>query len=95
MDYDKLATKLLGVEAPRSTPFLEGMAAVLRKRVDDTPATSPYAPGTAEDDAYFAGSTRGHNEIRNALAEANGDRNAVLARFKALQADVGGLSDAA
>lgn len=84
MDYDKLASRLLGVEAPRSTPFLQGMAAVLRKRVDDTPATSPYTPGTAEDDAFFAGSTRGHNEFRNALAEANGDRNVVLGRFQAL-----------
>ena len=84
MDYDKLASRLLGGEAPRSTPFLQGMAAVLRKRVDDTPATSPYAPGTAEDDAFFAGSTRGHNEFRNALAEANGDRNEVLSRFQVL-----------
>lgn len=84
MDYDKLAYRLLGVETPRSTPFLQGMAAVLRKRVDDTPAASPYTPGTAEDDAFFAGSTRGHNEFRNALAGANGDRNEVLARFQTL-----------
>ncbi|CAD5107210.1 hypothetical protein [Zestomonas carbonaria] len=87
MDYAKLAAKLLEHEAPRSAAFLQGMAAVLRKRIDDTPAISPYAAGTIEDDAYFAGCTRGYNEFRNALVEANGDRNVVIARFQTLVED--------
>lgn len=87
MDYRKLAAKLLEQDAARSEAFHQGLAAVLQKRIDDTPAISPYTAGTAEDDAFFAGCMRGHNEWRNSLIEANGDREALIARLQSMLAD--------
>lgn len=84
MDYRKLAAKLLEQETPRSEAFHQGLAAVLQKRVDDAPFCSPYRAGTAEDDAFFAGSMRGHNEFRNMLIEAHGNRDQVIARLQQL-----------
>ncbi|HBO4355070.1 TPA: hypothetical protein L4U31_002827 [Pseudomonas aeruginosa] len=84
MDYLKLSKKLLEHEPAHSIPFIEGMAAILHNRVDRTPVTSPYAAGTAEDDAFFAGRMRAHNEFRNLLEECNGDHDAAIDRLRAL-----------
>lgn len=84
MDYRKLTAKLLEHEPARSEPFLQGMAAVLQNRADQTPVTSPYATGSAEDDAFFAGRMRAHNEFRNLLLETNSDHDAAVARMHEL-----------
>ncbi len=84
MDYTALIPRLLAGEPPRSVPFRDGMAAVLRNRVDGSLISSPYDPGTSEDDAFFAGRLRGHNEFRNLLIEFNGDRTAAIGRLQAL-----------
>ncbi|MBB4819266.1 hypothetical protein HNP29_002656 [Pseudomonas alcaligenes] len=84
MDYLKLAARLLEHEPKRSTPFHQGLAAVLQNRVDETLVTSPYASGTPEDDAFFAGRMRAHNEFRNLLIESNGDKPSAIARLQQL-----------
>lgn len=84
MDYLKLAAKLLEHETKRSAPFHQGLAAVLQNRVDETPVTSPYAEGTVEDDAFFAGRMRAHTEFRNLLIENNGDKPTAIARLQQL-----------
>ncbi|MFI8609490.1 hypothetical protein ACIGFL_14385 [Pseudomonas sp. NPDC077649] len=84
MDYLKLAAALLKDEPPRSEPFRQGLAAVLRNRIDQTLVNSPYQPGSVEDDAFFAGRMRAHNEFRNALIEANGNRYQAILRLQRL-----------
>ena len=91
MDYRKATEKLLEHDPKRSAPFLEGMAAVLQNRVDRTPVTSPYAVGSVEDDAFFAGRMRAHNEFRNLLQETNSDHDAAVARMRQL-ADLRGAA---
>lgn len=86
MDFQILTLKLLEHEPPRSTAFVQGMAAVLRNRVDRTPVTSPFAAGTEGDDAFFAGRMRGHNEFRNLLQEHSGDHDAAVDRLRAIAA---------
>jgi len=88
MNFENLSSHLLANEPPRSQPFIEGMAAVLRNRVDQTPVTSPYSAGTADDDAFFAGRMRGHNEFRNLLIEHHGDRQAVIAHLRDVCASI-------
>ncbi|MBL0952458.1 MAG: hypothetical protein IBJ08_17725 [Pseudomonas sp.] len=82
MDFNKLAIALLRGEPKRSQPFLEGLAAVLRNRIDQTLVTSPYAQGSVEDDAFYAGRLRAHNEFRNALIEAGGNRYQAIQRLQ-------------
>lgn len=84
MDYSKLTDKLLEHDPKRSEPFKQGMAAVLQNRVDETPVASPYAAGSVEEDAFFAGRIRASNEFRNLLVEANGDRAVAIARMRTL-----------
>ncbi|MDP3816202.1 hypothetical protein [Pseudomonas sp.] len=84
MDYQKLADKILEHGDRRSAAYREGMIAVIKRRIDDSPVQAPYAAGTVEFDAYFAGNERGHNEWRNALIEANGDREQAIARLQKL-----------
>lgn len=81
MDYRKLTSALLKHGPVRSEPFLQGMAAVLQNRVDGTLVTSPYSDGRPENDAFLAGRMRAHNEFRNLLLEANGNREAAIARM--------------
>ncbi|HEY0286279.1 MAG TPA: hypothetical protein VGC62_04615 [Pseudomonas sp.] len=88
MDYLKLTAKLLEHEPKRSAAFQQGMARVLQNRVDETPVSSPYADGSVENDAFFAGRMRGHNEFRNLLTECNGSRTEALARLQKLAAVV-------
>ena len=45
---------------PRSTPYKAGVHAALAFRIDGTGLPHPYQPGTAEDDAYYAGIAEGH-----------------------------------
>jgi hypothetical protein len=87
MDYRNLAAKLLEHEPARSEPFHHGLAAVLQNRVDGSLVATPHATGTAEADAFFAGQMRGHNEFRNLLIEANGDREAAIARLRHFAAE--------
>ncbi|MNR54952.1 hypothetical protein D3C85_1752330 [compost metagenome] len=47
----------------------------------------PHPAGTAEADAFFAGQLRGHNEFRNLLIEAHGDREAAIARLRHFAAE--------
>ncbi|HLD64426.1 MAG TPA: hypothetical protein VJA19_00135 [Pseudomonas sp.] len=88
MDYRTLAAKLLENDSQRSVAFHQGMAGVLQNRVDETPVNSPYAHGSAENDAFFAGRMRGHNEFRNLLTECNGNRHDAVARLQNLAATV-------
>lgn len=84
MDYRKVTEKLLEHDPKRSATFLEGMAAVLQNRVERSPVNSPYAVGSAEDDAYLAGRMRAHNEFRNLLLKTNGDHDAAVAHMRQL-----------
>lgn len=84
MDYHAIANRLLAQEQPRSAEFKAGLAAILQNRVDSSLVTSPYPAGTAQDDAFYAGRLRGHNEFRNLLLEHGNDHDAAvaaLARF--------------
>ncbi len=87
INYLALAAALLRDEPRRSEPFHEGLAAVLQNRIEDAPVTSPYKAGSVEDDAFFAGRMRAHNEFRNALTGANGDREQAIARLQQLAGD--------
>ncbi|WP_312466973.1 hypothetical protein [Stutzerimonas nitrititolerans] len=87
MNYMKLATALLMGEPPRSAPFREGLGAVLQNRVEQTPVNSPYPEGSIENDAFFAGRMRAHNEFRNALEEFGGDHDAAVARLRRIADD--------
>lgn len=82
MDYLRLAGALLMGEPARSAPFHEGLAAVLQNRVEQTPVTSPYPEGSIENNAFFAGRMRAHNEFRNTLNECGGDYDAAVARLR-------------
>lgn len=82
MDYLKLTATLLDHEPKKSLQFHQGMAGVLQNRVDETPVNSPYADGSVENDAFFAGRMRGHTEFRNLLTECNGNRDEALIRLQ-------------
>jgi len=56
-----------GPRDPRSTPYKAGVRAALAYRIDGTGFPHPYQPGTAEDDAYYAGIAEGHAIGRNSL----------------------------
>lgn len=86
MDFNQLAIALLRGEPKRSKPFMEGLAAVLRNRIDQTLVTSPYQTGTVESDAFEHGRLRAHNEFRNALIEADGNRYQAILRLQQLAA---------
>lgn len=87
MDYSKIANKLLQDEPKHSREYHEGLAAVLQNRVEGTPVSCPYKAGSAAADAFFAGRMRAHHEFRNALEELSGDREAVIARLRAIAED--------
>ncbi|UQY32628.1 hypothetical protein K8U54_12825 [Pseudomonas fulva] len=82
MNYSKIAALILDGEQKRSEPFHQGLAAVLQNRVDLTPVTSPYAQGTTDDDAFFAGRMRGHNEFCNLLKEVRGNHDKAVERLR-------------
>ena len=84
MDYEQLADAILENGDHHSAVFREGLIAVLKYRVEGCPVQTPYAAGTVEFDAFFAGKGRGYNEWRNALIEANSDRDQVITRLQQL-----------
>lgn len=84
MDFNRLANALLKGEQKHSEPFMQGMTAVLRNRIDKTLVTSPYKAGTIEADAFEHGRLRGHNEFRNALIEADNNRFQAISRLQQL-----------
>lgn len=45
---------------PRSEPYKAGVRAALAFRIDGVRIPHPFAPATAEDDAYYAGQAEGH-----------------------------------
>jgi hypothetical protein len=44
----------------RSSEYVEGVRAVLSKRLNGIRHKNPYQPGTAQADAFFAGTDEGH-----------------------------------
>lgn len=50
---------------PRSNEYKAGVRAALRFRLAGEKITHPYKPGTAQDDAYYAGISEGHMIFRN------------------------------
>lgn len=46
---------------PRSEPYKAGARAALAFRIDGEKIPRPYAPATAEDDAFYAGLAEGHS----------------------------------
>ena len=53
--------------SPRSAEYKAGVRAALAFRIDGVRMPQPYALGTAQDDAYFAGMAEGHALWRAAL----------------------------
>lgn len=48
------------VRDPRSDEYKAGVLAVLRFRIDGQKIPHPYAMGTAQADAFYAGTDEGH-----------------------------------
>lgn len=86
MDYQKLTDKLLEHGDKRSAVYREGMIALLKRRIEGDPVVAPYAEGSLEFDAYFAGTHRGHNEWRNALLESENTQNGAIEYLEKLVA---------
>jgi len=61
---------------PRSEAYKAGCLAAIRRRLESASVACPYAEGTAEADAFFAGVEEGYDFVRHAIAEA------ANARFK-------------
>lgn len=84
MDYQALIRALLANGDRHSAAYVAGMHAALQLRIDDVATSCPYPQGTPEFDAFYFGCCRGADEFRNALIEANGDRNQALTRLHTL-----------
>ncbi len=84
MDYLKLARRLLRGGDRHSDVYVDGMIAALRLRIDGEPTVIDYPQGSLEFDAYYYGCRRGADEFRNALIEANGNRELALASLQQL-----------
>jgi hypothetical protein len=79
MDYQRLADAILAHGNRRSPVYREGMLAVIRTKADSTSAPKPpYAQGTVEFDAWYAGHHRGHVEWDLIAQEHGGDIGAAL-----------------
>lgn len=57
---------------PRSPAYKAGVRAALQFRIEARRIPKLYEPGTAEDDAYYAGIAEGHAIWRRAQAECAG-----------------------
>lgn len=84
MDYRKLTDHLLRGGDRHSEVYRDGMCAALRLRIEDQPTVCTHEQGSLEFDAYFYGCRRGSDEFRNALIEANGNREQAIARLQQL-----------
>lgn len=82
MDYRKLANHLLRGGDRHSPVYVDGLCAALKLRIEGEPTVCNYPQGSLEFDAYFYGCRRGADEFRNALVEANGDREQAIARLQ-------------
>jgi hypothetical protein len=52
---------------PRSYEYQDGARAVLDLKIHDKPLKCPYTIGTAQADAWYAGTNEGHNIWRDFL----------------------------
>lgn len=87
MNYRKLAEALLRDGDRHSNVYIDGLCAALRLRIEDQPTVITYPAGSLEFDAYYYGCRRGADEFRNALNEANGNREQALAGLQRLAGD--------
>lgn len=87
MDYPKLAARLLRGGDRHSSVYIDGLCAALKLRIEGEPTVINYPQGSLEFDAYYYGCRRGADEFRNALVEANGNREEAIARFQKQAAD--------
>lgn len=70
---DQLFTAAFAVPRdPRSPSYKAGVRAALQFRIEGRRIPKLYDPGTAEDDAYYAGIAEGHAIWRRARAESAG-----------------------
>ncbi|MDH2197907.1 hypothetical protein [Ectopseudomonas oleovorans] len=88
MNYKKLAQHLLRGGDRHSSVYVEGLCAALKLRITGEPTTISYPQGSLEFDAYYYGCRRGADEFRNALVEANGNRNEAIERLRELAGDL-------
>jgi len=88
MNYQKLADKILEMGDRRSAVYREGMIAVLRRRIEGTNVQVPYAAGTVEFDAFFAGNDRGHHEWRNALIKCHNNPTQAIKHLTVLSGGI-------
>ena len=86
MNYRKLAHHLLRDGDRHSHVYVDGLCAALKLRISGEPTVCNYPQGSLEFDAWYYGCRRGSDEFRNALIEANGNRDMALERFKAMLA---------
>ena len=87
MDYPKLAARLLRGGDRHSSVYIDGLCAALKLRIEGEPTVINYPQGSLEFDAYYYGCRRGADEFRNALVEANGNREEAIARFQKQSTD--------
>jgi len=87
MDYPKLAARLLRGGDRHSSVYIDGLCAALKLRIEGEPTVINYPQGSLEFDAWYYGCRRGADEFRNALVEANGNREEAIARFQKQAAD--------
>lgn len=84
MDYRKMAKHLLRGGDRHSNIYVEGLCAALKLRITSEPTICPHPQGSIEFDAWYYGCRRGSDEFRNALIEANGNREQAIERMRHL-----------
>lgn len=84
MDYRKLAQHLLRGGDRHSSIYVDGLCAALKLRIEGEPTVMTYPQGSLEFDAWYYGCRRGADEFRNALIEANSNREQAIERLRAL-----------
>ena len=69
---------------PRSEEYRRGVIDILKFRLGETREATgkhPYAPGTAQADAYYAGCDEGHRLAREYLESVGADKTAPNAEL--------------
>jgi len=84
MNYLKLAKHLLSGGDRHSSAYVDGLCTALKLRIDGEPTVVNYPQVSLELDAYHHGCRRGADEFRNALVQANGNRELALASLQQL-----------
>jgi hypothetical protein len=72
---------------PRSKEYRRGIEDVLKLKLGGQPIRCPFAPGTAQFDAYFAGNDRGHAIYRVEAERQAEEAEAVRSRVFFADAD--------